>query len=267
MSDITTDPKFVPSTEALHVVGLSANVFRNNDTALKFIEDSLTAIDTKDFQISVVVYVLRERGVTNEILAPRFGWSERTITRKYTEGMAILRTQETTRTVAAVRKASLSQTLVDTLTQGLGDSETKMSALEEAAVGKSVQDAFVSTTGKEPTEGQIADVIRLTKEVVVKNAQPETAYSLVNAIPSISETVGLVAKKKTRKPGDAGDSGPYGLEFHFKAALKDAQQIVKDSEGDAYVITPEDATALLALLAYVGVNAEALTAIEVLAAV
>jgi hypothetical protein len=263
-----TDPKYVPSAAALEVVGLKVGDIRNTEHALEFIAEAIKEIETKDFQISVTVYVLRKRGVTNEVLAPRFGWAERTISRKYVEGLAILRTQETTRTMSAIRKAALSLTVVEKCTEGLGDSESKIAALEAASVGSVVQSDYIQPNGKEATTEQIAQVLALTAQAAEANAEPATATAFVDAIPQISERVGLVAKEKKRTPSKAGEAGPFAVEYHLKAALKDAQAIAEAASLE-YTPTPADVKALMDLCVFLGIgldlDPETVAAVEALA--
>ena len=247
----THDPKFLPSSEALAVVGLAKSHLQTDNAIFKFLQEADEKIDTLDSQKSVAIYVLKQRGWSNANIAKRTNYAERTIVRKYIEGMAVLRTGETTRTVAAVRSADLTEKTVQECTKGTGDSESKIQALERAALTKEVQAKFTTESGKVPDKVVIDRVIDATAKVVAAQSEPATAGTFIEAIPQVTEELGLVVKKRT--PDNDGGTAPQGVEFHLKAALKDAQAIAKAADQD-YVPTPQDVAALLRLCQYLGLD-------------
>lgn len=263
----TTDPKFTPSNEALAVVGLAVSRIKTDNEIFKFLAEADEKIDALDSQKSVAIYILKQRGWKNSAIAQRTNYAERTVVRKYIEGMAIMRTQETTRTVAAVRAADLTEKTVDECTKGTGDSESKINKLEAAAVRKEVTSKFQTEGGQEVDSVTVDRVIEQTAAIVAAQAEPATAGTFIDAIPQVTEDLGLVVKKRTPDQ-DGGQSTPQTVEFHLKAALKDAKAIADAANMD-YVPTPADVKALLRLAQYLGLDLmlepEVAAAVEALA--
>lgn len=247
----THDPKFVPSNDALQVVGLSQNKVKTDKAIFDMLAHADEQIDTLESQKSVGIYILKQRGYSNAKIAQRTNYAERTVVRKYIEGMAVLRTGETTRTIAAVRSADLTEKTVQECTKGAGDSESKIQLLERAALTKEVQAKYVTDSGKIPDKVVIDQVIDQVTTVVAAQSEPATAGTFIDAIPQITENVGL--KVKNREPSKQGEAGPQTVEFHVRAALKDAKALAKAAEMD-YEPTPADLSALLSLCDYLGLH-------------
>jgi hypothetical protein len=248
----TQDPKFVPSNEALAVVGLSQNKVKSDKAIFDLLTHADEMIDTLESQKSVGIYILKQRGWTNAKIAQRTNYAERTVVRKYIEGMAVLRTGETVRTIAAVRSADLTEKTVQECTKGTGDSESKIQMLERAALAKEVQGKYVTDHGKLPDKAMVDKVIDATAKVVAAQAEPATAGTFIDAIPQISEEVGLKAKPRSTE-SDGGKTTPHSVEFHLKAALADAKKIAEAAEED-YLPSPADIKALLTLCTYLGLD-------------
>jgi hypothetical protein len=248
----TQDPKFVPSNEALAVVGLSQNKVKSDKAIFDLLTHADEMIDTLESQYSVGIYILKQRGWTNAKIAQRTNYAERTVVRKYIEGMAVLRTGETVRTIAAVRAADLTEKTVQECTKGTGDSESKIQMLERAALAKEVQGKFVTNDGKCPDKAVIDKVIDATAAVVAAQSEPATAGTFIDAIPQISEELGLRAKQRTTDP-DGGKAAPQTVAFHLKAALADAKKIA-DAADEDYLPSPADIKALLTLCTYLGLE-------------
>jgi hypothetical protein len=263
----THDPKFVPSSDALAVVGLSVSRVKTDTEIFKFLAEADEKIDTLDSQKSVAIYILKMRGWSNANIAKRTNYAERTIVRKYIEGMAVLRTQETTRTIAAVRSADLTEKTVQECTKGTGDSESKIQALERAALTKEVTTKFVTDDGKAPSKQVIDRIIDETAKIVSAQSEPATAGTFIDAIPQVTEAVGITAKTRSSN-SEGGKNNPMGVEFHIKAALKDANAIA-DANGSDYVPTPADVKQVLTLCQFLGLDLilepEVAAAVEALA--
>jgi hypothetical protein len=248
----TFDPKFVPSAKALAIVQLTVADLKSNESILEMLVATEGKIDLLHAQQSVGIYVLKQRGWSNGNLAAKTNYSERTIVRKYIEGMAVLRTGETTRTIAAVRAAELTQKTVEECTKGTGDSVSKIESLERSAVGKALLGSFTTMEGKIPDSVLINKVITETANVVAAQAEPATAGTFIDAIPQVTEMLGLKIKKRATDP-DGGANTPHSVDFHLKAALKDAKAIATASNED-YVASATDVKALLALCAYLSLE-------------
>jgi hypothetical protein len=248
----TQDPKFLPSNEALSVVGLSQAKLKSDEAIFKMLAHNDEQIDTLESQKSVAIYVLKQRGWTNAKIAQRTNYAERTVVRKYIEGMAVLRTGETTRTIAAVRASDLTEAAVQECTKGTGDSEGKIRKLETAALTKEVTSKYQMENGAEPSAAVIAKVADEVAKVVKAQAEPVTAGTLIDAIPQVTEELKMVVKQRTPDQ-DGGANTPQTVEFHLKAALKDAKAIAKAAE-EPYVPTPADVKAILGLCQYLGLD-------------
>ena len=263
----THDPKFVPSADALAVVGLSQSKVKTDNAIFEFLRHADEQIDTLDSQKSVAIYILKQRGWSNANIAKRTNYAERTIVRKYIEGMAVLRTQETTRTIAAVRSADLTEKTVQECTKGTGDSESKIQLLERAALTKEVQGKFLTESGKVPDSVVIDRVIDATAKVVAAQSEPATAGTFIEAIPQVTEQLGLKVKERSSN-SEGGKATPQTVEFHLKAAIKDAKAIA-DAHGSDYIPTPADVKAILTLCSYLGLDLalepEVAAAVEALA--
>lgn len=271
MSDITTDPKFVPAASSLQVVGIKVAQIRTDDALIDFVQGLASTRSLTDAQEAVAVYVARKRGHEFDWVLTNLGIDERTAKRREVEGMAIIRLQEITRSVSAIRTGDLGIKVVDEVTGRLysiadDGTDQRIIDLEVLAAAKDIQRNYMSAEGKPLTDEAVSALVSQAQSTVVAKVEPMTARNLVRAVPSFSETAGIVAKPKQKRTPQQADGGPLGLEAHFKAALKDAKAIVAAADGEAYVITPADAKALLDLLDFIGVDAEVLAAIDALAA-
>lgn len=250
-----SDPKFVPSAAALQVVGLKVADVRTDDGIIKLIHDRDTAIGVAENQISVAIFVLMQRGWTTAAIGAKTNYAERTVTRKGIEGMAILRTGEVTRTVAAIRSGNLSKKVVNECTKGGDSSDLKIARLERAAVGAELQSRYINTNSNAAPDAVTLDkVMEAVAAIVQADEEPINAASFVAAIPHVSADLDLQAKDTNRSPrNQGGDNTPQGVEFHLKAALKDAQAIAAAAKAD-YVPTPQDVHALLQLCSYLNIE-------------
>ncbi len=270
MSDITTDPKFVPAAASLSVVGIKVAQIRTDDALIEFVQGLAASRSLTDAQEAVAVYVARKRGRDFDWILTNLGIDERTAKRREVEGMAIIRLQDITRTVSAIRTGDLGIKVVDEITGrplSLTDEgvDQRILDLEIMAASKDIQRSYVTPDGQPLTDAKVAELVGLAQSTVVSKVEPMTARNLVRAVPSFSETQDVVAKPKQQRTPQTPDSGPLGLEAHFKAALRDAKAIVEAADGVAYVITPADAKALLDLMDYIGVDSDVLAAIDALA--
>ena len=250
-----SDPKFVPSAKALSIVGLKVGELRTDEGIIRLIQDRDAAIGVAENQISVAVFTLMQRGWSTAAIGAKTQYAERTVIRKGIEGMAILRTGEVTRTVAAIRTGNLSKRVVKECTAGADPSEVKITRLERAAIGSELQSRYVVTSTKKQPDSVVIDlVLQAVKDVVEGDSEPLNAASFVAAIPHVSEDVGLTAKESTRASRNhGGDNTPQGVEYHLRAALKDAQAIANAADAD-YVPTPQDVKALLDLCMFLNLE-------------
>jgi hypothetical protein len=262
------DPKFVPSAAALQVVGLKVGDVRTDEGILKLIKDRDTAIGVAENQISVAVFVLMQRGWTTAAIGAKTNYAERTVTRKGIEGMAILRTGEVTRTVAAIRTGNLSKKIVNECTKGGDSAELKITRLERAAVAAELQSRYIEDGSKRAPDAVVLDkVMQAVASIVQGDSEPMNAASFVAAIPHVSSEVGISAKESKRE-ARPGDGAPQTVESHLRAALRDAKAIAAAADED-YIPTPADVKALLDLCSYLNIDLalepEVAAAIEVLA--
>lgn len=248
MSD-TTDPKFTPPTEALATVGLTKTQLKTNDSIFQLITSVKDDIDLHENQISVLITTLVLRGFTTEDLVKRTGYSSRTITRKNIEGTAILRTQEVTRTTAAIRSVSMSSKAMELATRG-GDADTKIAALELAAIDRTLASGFQTSDEKAISPEASASILLATRQAVLNDALPNVVTNMIDYIPLMADQFGIKAKIKTpdkRDPNpDGGASSAMALDYHLKRALKDVRAL-EDAAEEAYVPTPQDYYHLLQL--------------------
>lgn len=252
--DTKTDPKFVPPAAALKVVGLTVAQVKTDEDLLSLIDHNSGQIRLLDDQIAVAVYIFQQRGWTYEMLIPKTGMSERTLKSKAVEGMAILRTKEVTRTVAAIRSGGLSKAAVDKITSTTKSTEEKVHALEEAAI-QSALSTYVTEDNKPATETAKVDVLHSRlMQVLEDQAKPLTAHNMISAIPQLSEETGYKVKEQKRAPhGQDKTDAPLALEPNLKRTLADMVAIEK-AAGEQYVPTPQDMAALLALVDAVSIR-------------
>lgn len=243
---------FVPPAKALSIVGLVPGDVGDNEAVFRLIDAKDAEIRRSDSQISVLIYILHMRGLEEAPLVKRTGYDSSTIYRKIAEGMAIVRTGNVDRATAAVRTGALSKGVVDSLTKGKGSASDRLSALEQAALGSYIKSRFVTEDGGAAPDVQNLD--SLLSDLSAKaeaDSVPLILSEFVDYLPTVTEALGI--KRKSRTPGGS-ESGPYGLEYHFNAAMDDVRQLQKDSDGEPYVPTPADLDALLRLANLVGID-------------
>lgn len=272
MTDQVTTPAahadFTPSATALRTVGLTPEDIRTDEQIIALVKTASDDIALRDAQISVAIYVLVSRGHGYDHILKTTGIPERTAIRRKIEGMAILRTGNTSTVVEAIRFSSLSDKVVDATTKGAGSKPQKIAALVEASFGQATQRAFKPEKGEEIDTPVLAAVLKAAHAQVKDNEEPVTVKNLFDAVPHFAEKMGLKPKEQKRTPQD-GDAAPKGLEFHAKAALADLKKIVAANDDTPYVPTPQDMKALLDLCTYIDVTLdltpEVAAAVEALA--
>lgn len=270
MSDITTDPKFVPAASSLSIVGIKVSEIKTDDALKDFVQGLGRTRSLTDAQEAVAIYVARKRGHDFEWILTELGIDERTAKRREVEGMAIIRLQEITRCVSAIRTGGLGIKVVDEITAkpitlvGEDNVDGRIVELETLAAAKDIQRNFKSEDGKDLSDDAVAQIVRQATDTVVAKVEPMTARNIVRAVPSIAEQHGIKPKPKATRSAQTNTDGPFGLEHHFKAALKDAKALVEAADGEAYTVTPADARALVELLTFLGTDAEVIAAVDAL---
>jgi len=253
MSEVTSDPKFVPSAESLAVVGIKVGQIRTDAALVEFVKELQEGRKITDAQEAVAVYTARKRGHDYAWCLTELSLSEHTAQRREVEGMAILRMQEITRTVAAIRSVELGAKVVDEITASSGSVEDRITKLEDAALGRFLQRDF-KAEGKDDIPSEvIASMIEKAKAQVERNVEPLTAANLIKAVPHFTEELGLTKKVNKRSPQETV-TGPMGLEFNLTKALADVKAIEEATNGAKYVPTPQDYKALFDLCAYIDVT-------------
>ena len=253
------DPKFTPAASSLAVVQMKVGDIRTDDALIEFVTRLAETRELTDAQEAVAVYTARKRGHEFDWILSNLGLKQDTAARREIEGMAILRLQEVTRCVTAIRVGSLGIKVVDEITSKpitLNDDgvDERIVALEIMAAGKKVQASYV-TEGKKPlTDDQVAAVVEQAVKTVASKVEPLNAASIVAAVPSFSEQVGLERKVAPRTP-QTSNAGPMGLEFHLKAAMRDIAALEKAAE-EPYVLTVHDYKALFDLVTRFGLSLE-----------
>lgn len=251
---VVHDPKFIPTSDALAVVDLSANKLRTDKAAFDLISSNQAKGDLLMAQNAVAAYVLWQRGHEHEAIAVRAGVSVKTIERWTVAGAAILRTGEYVRTIAAVSAGGwMSKGMMDAATKSSGTPEEKLERLEVAAVTHAVTKQYEQDIESDKAEDRqlaeetVASIVTSLPDVTIANGEPVLATTLIANVPHVAEQFGI--RRKTRA-AQVGDGGAQTVEFHLKAALKDARTIAKDSD-EAYVPTAADLQALLKLVEYI----------------
>jgi hypothetical protein len=249
MSEVSN---FTPPAKALEVVGIDQSVFASDDSIYAFISQTGERIRHSEAQIAVAIYTLHMRGADDVALVSKTGLGRSTVYRYVAEGMAILRTGNIDRAVAAVRTAGLSVNKVDELTKGKSKTESKLSALETGALGSFITSNYVTEDkGTAPDVSGVSSLLPYLKESAEGDAVPAVLSEMVKYLPLMAEEMGI--KRKTRTPRDS-ENGPFGLEYHFTAALKDLKAIEQAADDEKYLPTEQDMAALLALMSYIGVD-------------
>ncbi len=256
---VATDPKYTPAAASLAVVDIKVGQIKTDEALIEFVGHLQETRALTDAQEAAAVYTARKRGHEFDWILSNLKISESTAKRREIEGMAILRLSEITRTVAAIRVGTLGIKVVDEITSKPkslteDDVDARIVELEIMAAGKAVQASYMSPDTKPLTYKQVADVVNYAIQVVADKVEPLNANSIVNAVPSFSESVGLTKKVTSRTPGGQ-NQGPMGLEFHLRAALKDVEALEKAAE-EPYVLTTHDYKALFDLVTRFGLTLE-----------
>lgn len=249
----TTDPKFVPAAASLEVVGMKVGQIRTDDALIAFVQDLAQTRTLTDAQEAVAVYVARKRGHEFDWILTNLGIEERTAKRREIEGMAILRVQEITRTVSAIRTGELGIKVVDEITSKVlsydaHGTDERIIALETMAAAKAIKSRYQTPDKKELSDDTVAAIVRQAADVVTAKVEPLTAATLVAAVPVISEDHGVERKVAKREPQTSA-SGPMGLEFHLRAALRDMKKLAEAAEAP-YAPTTQDYKALFDLVTF-----------------
>ena len=255
MSNIVPDELFVPSAKALKVVNYQPAAVKTPELVKAEFQKLIQGQAMSSAQLSVLCRIQFLRGQSVEAIAADCQRESKQVERYVVEGMAIMATQEITRTVAAIRNANsaagyLGAKAVALATDGLADSESKIAALEMAAVSKNVKALFVTNDEKAPSEDLIRTTEELARKAVVDQGQTENVGSINAMIPHLSEKLGLT--RKTRDTNKSGSGGAQLLSVHLTNALKDMREM--ENLGGKYEITPDDLKQLLNLLNFIGMD-------------
>ena len=254
----TTDPKFVPAASSLTVVGMKVGDIRTDDALIAFVHGLAEQRTLTDAQEAVAVYTARKRGHEFDWILTNLGLSQATAQRREIEGMGILRLQDVTRTVAAIRTGELGIKVVDEITSrpislDADGTDERIIALETLAVGKRIKATYVTADKKDLSDEAVAGLLRQAQSTVEAKVEPLTAATLLQAVPSFSEDHGVIRKVQKRTP-EPSVSGPMTLEFHLRAALKDMRALVDAADGAPYVPTTQDFKALFDLVTYLDLS-------------
>lgn len=266
-----TDPDYVPPASALLTVGVEASEIVTNVQVYDLIAHNMGQIDVHDTRIAVLVATLRYRGVTHEAIATKTGYTTRHVQRKEIEGIAILRTQEVTRTTSAVRACDMSMSTMLTATTGRVTTTDAIEELERQAMATTLQRKFLRTDDSALNSDDADYILETIMDRVKADAVPMVAGNYVAYIPLMAAEFDIKAKPVTpRTPTqEGGTSSPMMLEFHMKRALADIKAIVK-AAGLPYVPTPQDYYAACQLMDYLNIevllNEDVVQAVEALMA-
>ena len=253
------DPKFTPAAASLAVVDMKVTQIRTDEALIEFVRSLAETRELTDAQEAVAVYTARKRGHEFDWILSNLGLKQDTAARREIEGMAILRLSEVTRTVAAIRVGGLGIKVVDEITSkpitlNADGVDQRIIDLEIMAAGKKVAASYMTEAKKPLNDEQVAAVVQQAIKTVEAKVEPLNAASIVAAVPSFSETVGLTRKATPRTPSTS-NTGPMGLEFHIKAALRDIDALEKAAE-EPYVLTTHDYKALFDLVTRFGLVLE-----------
>lgn len=239
---------FTPPQAALDSVGLSVADLGTDEQIYDLIASCTQTMRAVEARIAVAVYTLFKRGATIEKMAQRMGVTFNTVERRIAEGMAILRTGDADRSIAAVRTAGLKVTQVDDLTRGAGTANGKLIKLEQGALSTAIKARYKDGAGATPDTAKFVDVLLPQLQQAAKaDSVPPTMDELIHYVPAFSENLGL--EKIQRSPGTPSNDGPYALAFHLKKALDDVKALEKASDGLPYEATNDDVVALLKIMA------------------
>lgn len=258
------DPKFVPAAATLAKVDIKVGDIRTDEALIAFVLKGQEGRALSEAQEAVAVYVARKRGHEYDWILTNLHISESTAKRREIEGMALLRLQvdarDIPRVVSAIRTGGLGIKVVDDITAksySVDDdgTDSRLIDLEVLSAGKVIKDKYVlADKGMALTDAKAAEIVKHARTVVAEKVEPLNASTIVNAVPSFSETVGLKVKEVKRSTTGT-NNGPMGLEFHLRAALKDIAALEKAAEQD-YVLTTHDWKALFDLCTKFGIGLE-----------
>lgn len=249
------DPKFVPPAASLSKVGMKVADIRTDDALVAFVIKGQESRALSEAQEAVAVYTARKRGHEFDWILTNLHISKDTAERREIEGMALLRLQvdehEVPRVQSAIRTGRLGIKVVDDITaKSYTQTDTGVDArledLEILSAGKRIKDKFVmADRGLAISDKQAADIVAHARTVVAAKVEPVSAATIIAAVPSFSEEVGLKVKENKRTPSTS-NNGPMPLEHHIRAALRDIAALEKAAEQD-YELTPHDYRALFDL--------------------
>lgn len=271
MSEVTNDPKFCPPAAALKSVGLTVAEIKTNDSLFGLISERLTMVDKAENQIAVACYIAYQRGFEYDALAQKTGLARSNVQIRVIEGMAILRTGESRHTTSAIRAGKLSKSKVDELTKGTKSAESKIEALEKAAVESALAGFMRSDDTELAVDAPlVTDVFVQARNAALADSVPATAHNIIAYIPTVSESFGIKRKVEKRDPDvNQGVTKPQLLEVNLKKAVADMRALALAAE-EAYVPTPQDWAAFVALTefldVYVDLGADTMAAIDALVA-
>lgn len=238
---------FVPPAAALKSVGLAESDLGSDDAIYELIASCTTNMRQQEARIAVATYTLWKRGATTEKMAQRMGVSQVTVQRRIAEGMAILRTGDADRSVAAVRTANLSIAQVEDATKGTGNPGAKLIRLEQGALSTAIKARYKDGSGATPDTTTFVDTLLPSLQQAAKaDSVPPTMDELIHYVPNFSEDLGL--EKITRTASTSTSDGPFAIAYHMKKAWEDVQALVKASDGLPYEATDADLAGLLDLL-------------------
>jgi hypothetical protein len=254
------DATYVPSGALLAHVGLTAK--KTDDAWYNVIKTNAKKTLEMEVQNAVAALTLFMRGNTHETIAAEVGVDVRTVKRWCVQGQAILRTVNAgedakSRAMSATRLGGgVSMGLVDAATKTDGDDQDKLETLETMALSSTIKQSFVKEDQSALSDDEVAEIVTSLPEQAQANLGTDkapTAKQMMDAVPNVAESFGIQRKVTTRTPQTDGGTGPQGLEFHMKAALKDIRAIANAAD-EAYVPTPEDMAALFKVCQYLNLE-------------
>jgi hypothetical protein len=258
------DPKFVPAAASLSKVGMKVSDIRTDDALVAFVLKGQENRALSEAQEAVAVYTARKRGHEFDWIISNLHIQKDTAERREIEGMALLRLQvsehEVPRVQSAIRSGRLGIKVVDDITaqsytQTDNGVDTRLEKLEILSGTKKIQEKYVlADKGQAISDKQAAEIVAHARKVVEAKVEPVSAASILAAIPNFSEEVGLKVRDPKRAAGQQ-KTGPMGLEFHLKAALKDIAALEKAAE-EPYVLTTHDYKALFDVVSRFGLALE-----------
>jgi len=259
------DPKFTPAAASLSKVGMKVADIRTDDALIAFVLKGQETRALSEAQEAVAVYTARKRGHEFDWIMQHLHISKDTAERREIEGMALLRLQvsesEVPRVQSAIRTGRLGIKAVDDITAKsytVTDNgvDARLEDLEILSAGKRIKDKYVlADKGMAISDKQAAEIVATARKVVADKVEPVSAATILAAVPNFSEQVGLKVKDVKRTTTGGSNSGPMGLEFHLKAAMRDIDALEKAAE-QPYTLTTHDYKALFDLCTRFGLALE-----------